>query len=223
MTYQTQHLAVGDPFGYQSHESIVRDCPEEIGDVGIDDPPPTGLHLPPDPTHSQMRRPFRAEPETNLGERRLENRLQNLTQRLLAHPVYDSGNTQRTLSGRSRFVDLHPTNRLRTIGPVRQPLMQHRKITPVILLEPVNTDPVHPTSASVLPHTLPCPRQITRIIDLTDQRVRLPHLHTFPCYLAHQRIVSGILAQRRLGHCLSNHQPDAVYSPDTPLASPYPP
>jgi hypothetical protein len=32
--------------------------------------------------------------------------------------------------------------------------------------------------------------------------VRLPHLHTFPHYLAHQRLVSRILARRRLGHCL---------------------
>jgi hypothetical protein len=33
--------------------------------------------------------------------------------------------------------------------------------------------------------------------------------------MAHHSIAPGILARRRLGHCLSNHQSDADYSPDT--------
>jgi len=93
--------------------------------------------------------------------------------------------------------------------------MQNREISPVVFREPVNTDPVHTTRASVFPHTLPCPRHITRIINLSDQQVRLPPLHTLPYYPAHQRPVSGILTRRHLGHCLSNHQSDADYSPDT--------
>jgi hypothetical protein len=93
LTNQTQHLAVGDSFPHEGHKSIMRDCPEEIGDVGIDDPSPTRLHLPPDPTHSHMRRPPRTKPEADLGERRFEHRLQNLAQRLLAHPVHHRRNT----------------------------------------------------------------------------------------------------------------------------------
>ena len=215
LTYQTQHLAVGDPFRHQRHESIMRDCPEEIGDVGIDDPSPAGLQLTPDPAHRQMRRTSRAKPETDLGERRLEDRLQHLAQRLLAHPVQDGGNAQRTLRRRSRLVDLHPTNRPGTVAAVPEPLLQHREVPPVVVLEPVDTDPVHPASASVLPHTLPGPRQVARVIHLSDQRVRLPRPHTCLCYPAGRRLVPGILARRRLGHCLSNHQSDADYSPNT--------
>jgi hypothetical protein len=70
----------------------MRDRPEEIGDIGINDPSPTRLHLTPDPAHSHMRRPLRAKPEANLGKRRFENRLQNLAQRLLAHPVHHRRN-----------------------------------------------------------------------------------------------------------------------------------
>jgi hypothetical protein len=47
----------------------MRDRPEEIGDIGIDDPSPTLLHLTPDPAHSHMRRPLRTKPEADLGER----------------------------------------------------------------------------------------------------------------------------------------------------------
>jgi hypothetical protein len=193
----------------------MRDRPEEIGDIGIDDPSPSGLQLTPDPAHSHMRRAPRAKPETDLGERRFEDRLQNLTQRLLAHPVHDSGNAQRALRRRSRLFDLYPTDRLGSVASVPEPLMQNREVSLVVSLKPVNTDPVHPASASVFPHTLPGPRQVARIISLTDQRVRLPHLLTLPCYLAHRSIAPGILARRRLGHCLSNHQSDADYSPDT--------
>jgi hypothetical protein len=93
----------------------------------------------------------------------------------------------------------------------------------VVLLEPVNADPVHPTRASVFSHTLPCPRQVTRIINLSDQRVFLPHLHTFPRYLISPTTIPSILGQRRLGHCLSNHQPVATYSLSIALSSPFPP
>jgi hypothetical protein len=54
----------------------------------------------------------------------------------------------------------------------------------VVSLEPVNTDPVHAASAPVVPHTLPGPRQVARVVNLSDQRVRLPsapaHLSLLP-------------------------------------------
>src|SRR5207248_1822798 len=78
--------------------------------------------------------------------------------------------------------------------------------------ESVNTDPIHTTSASVFSHALPRPHQIARVVNLSDQRVRLPRLHTFPSYLAHRCVIPSILVQRRLGHCLSNHQSDTAYS-----------
>ena len=108
----------------------------------------------------------------------------DLAQRLLAHPVNHSGYTQRTFTRRSRLVNFNPAYRLRAITPTRQPLLQNHEITAMLALEPVNTDPVHTTSTPVFPHTLPRPLQITRVMNLTDQRVRLPHLHTFPRYLA---------------------------------------
>jgi hypothetical protein len=41
----------------------------------------------------------------------------------------------------------------------------------MLTLEPINTDPVQTTSASVFLHPHPRPRQSARIIDLPDQRV----------------------------------------------------
>ena len=93
--------------------------------------------------------------------------------------------------------------------------MQNREITAVILPEPVNADPVHTTGTSILPNPLPCPPKIARVIDLPDQRVRLPHLHTLIHYLARHGAIPSILTRRRLGHCLGNHQSDAAYSLDT--------
>jgi hypothetical protein len=60
--------------------------------------------------------------------------------------------------------------------------------------KPINTDPIHTTSASVLLHPRPRPCHIARVINLPDQRVRLPHPHTFPHYLAHHNATPSILA-----------------------------
>ena len=73
-----------------------------------------------------------------------------------------------------------------------------------------------PPAPSILPNPLPCPPKIARVIVLPDQRVRLPHLHTLIHYLARHGAIPSILTQRRLGHCLGNHQSDAAYSLDSP-------
>src|SRR6266516_5013437 len=125
----------------------MRDRPEEIGDVAIDDPFPTSLQLTPDPAHSRMRRTPRAEPEAAPGERRLKDRLQDLPQRLLAHPVHDRRNAKRTLRRRPRLVDLHATHRPRTIPPVRQPLLQHREIPPVVDRKSTRLNSSHRTNS----------------------------------------------------------------------------
>jgi hypothetical protein len=170
-----------------------------------------------------MRRPLRPKAEADLGERRLENRFQNLPQCLLTHPINYRENAERTFSGRPWLFDLNPTHRQRAIPPVRQSLMQNREITAALLPEPVNADPVHTTGTAILPNPIPGPPKILRVIDLPDQRVRLPHLHTFIHYLAHHGAIPSILIQRRLGHCLGNHQSDAAYSPDITPDSPFPP
>ena len=93
----------------------------------------------------------------------------------------------------------------------------------MLALEPVNTDPVHTTSTPVFPHTLPRPLQITRVMNLTDQRVRLPHLHTFPRYPAHQNTIPAILSRAASVIASATISPAPPTHPASPLIPPFPP
>lgn len=48
--------------------------------------------------------------------------------------------------------------------------MQNHEVTPVLLPDPVNSNPVHSTGASVFLQPHPGPRQVTQVMDLSDQR-----------------------------------------------------
>ena len=54
----------------------------------------------------------------------LEDRFENQNCRHLRDPIFDHGNSERTLTGSAEFIDHHPAYSLRLIGPTFQLLRQ---------------------------------------------------------------------------------------------------
>ena len=71
--------------------------------------------------------------------------------------------------------------------------MQSVEVAIQVLLEPGDGHAIDAASALVLPHALPRPLQVPPVIDLADQRVRLPRLHRLLIYRAHRSDVTGLL------------------------------
>ena len=94
---QTQHSAIRHTLGHQRHELLVIHRPEEVLQVRIHDPLTPALHLPPDFPQRILGRSPSPISEVGFIEYRLEDRFQSVQQRLLAHPIINRRNSQRTI------------------------------------------------------------------------------------------------------------------------------
>ena len=81
----------------------------------------------------------------------------------------------------------------RPIATILQPPVQDVEVVLQVLIEPGDGHAIDAASALVLLHALPRKPQIPPVIDLADQRVRLPRSHGSLRYRAPLRDLSGLL------------------------------
>src|SRR5690606_34245884 len=115
-----------------------------------------GLQLLPDFAKGVVGRSPSPVSETGIIEHRLEDRLQSVQQRLLAHSVVDRWNAELAVLPRLACLrNALPPHRLRSIGTGTQFLVQLRKLLFEHLREIVNRLPVNASGAPVRFHALP--------------------------------------------------------------------
>jgi hypothetical protein len=157
---------------------------EEVRDVGVHYPTAVPLQLGPDAPHGHVRRASCSEPEAGVREGGFKDRLQDLQQCLLADPIHDGGNAKRALFRRSWLVDLDPFHGSRPVAALPELVVQYVEVVVSLLFEPVDGHAINAASALLPLHLPPRPREVARVIDLADQRVRLPCSHADPAYPA---------------------------------------
>src|SRR3954454_5019606 len=140
-----------------------------------------------------MRRSARAVAEARLPERRLKDRRKHLDERLLTHPIHDRRDAERALLGRPGLVDLDRFDGPWPITALLELPMQDVEVALQVLLEPGDGHAIDAASALVLLHTLPRKPQVPPVMDLADQRVRLPRPHGSLTYRASHRDLAGLL------------------------------
>src|SRR5207237_551131 len=91
---QTQHPAVGYSLGNEREQLRMIHRPEKVLQIGVYDPLPPALKLPPYFAHGVFRRSPSPISVVGFIEYRLEDRLQPIEHRLLAYPVVDRRDSQ---------------------------------------------------------------------------------------------------------------------------------
>src|SRR5215471_6384763 len=95
--------------------------PEKVSQIRVHDPLSPALNLLPHFAHGILRRSPSPISEVGFIQYRLEDRLQPVEQRLLAYPVVNRGDSQRTKLARlARLRDLYLPYRLRSVGVTLQ-------------------------------------------------------------------------------------------------------
>src|SRR5947209_11554693 len=123
---------------------------KEIFEVGVDDPLGSRTQLLPDLSHGILGRSPFAVSEAGIIEDRLEDRLQSVQERLLAYPVVDGRDAERTkLTRLAGFGDQLPSHRQGLIGVVLEFLMELIQLLVEHLLEIHQGLPIDATSPSV--------------------------------------------------------------------------
>src|SRR5215472_3227623 len=144
--------------------------PKEIFEICIYDPLPPAVNLLPDLAHGVLRRSPSPISEVGLIEYRLEDRLQPIEQRLLAYPVINSRDSQRSKLARlARLRDLHLPHRLRSVVILLQFALQSIQLLIELCSESFQTLPIHTSTAPVGLYRLPGHLQVLPLIHLVNQ------------------------------------------------------
>jgi hypothetical protein len=118
--YQPQHPLVRDPLGQPVHQDVMVDAVEEFLQVHVYHDPVAGLHVLLRLQHRAMRAAPRPEAVAVLAERRVDERLQHLQQRLLDQSVHGCGYPE-LASPAPRLWYAHAAHRLGPVAAVEQP------------------------------------------------------------------------------------------------------
>src|SRR5215469_6457109 len=130
--------------------------PKEIFEICIYDPLPPALNLPPDLAHGVLRRSPSPISEVGFIEFRLEDRLPPVEQRLLAYPVVNRGNSQRTkLIRLARLRDLYLPYRLRLVGVAFQLALQPIQLLIQLRGKLFQVLPIHASTTPIGLYLLP--------------------------------------------------------------------
>src|SRR3954447_17061138 len=148
--------------------------PEEIFEVGVDDPLGPRAQLLPDlPQGILGRSPF-AVSEAGVIEHRLEDRLQPVQQRLLAYLVINGRDAERAkLTRLAGFRDQLSSHRQGLIGVALEFLMESVQLLVEHLLEIPQGLPIDATGPSVALDPKPGILQIPSLVNLVHQRMDL--------------------------------------------------
>ncbi len=151
---QPQHGAVGN-LGFQSlHQSVVRDrvkIPFQVGIHYVDRAVLEELIHPPQGILAATSRP---ESVALLREVAFEDRLDDVDDRRLDHPVAHRGNAQGSRFGRARLGNRYPSNRLRSEPARFQGIREFPERVRESLLEVLDALVVHARGAVVLGNLL---------------------------------------------------------------------
>jgi len=171
LAQQLEHTAVRHPLGDQREQLLVVDFAEEVLDVGLEDELLALRERHPDLLQGVGGRPLGPEPERAGQEVGLEDWFEDDLRCLLAHPVGDSGDTQRAL-GPVGLGDLHPAHWCRAVDACTEgqgKLIEH-PMNPVVLHRRQG-QAIDPGSATVCSDPLPRLPQHVRSVDAVVQGV----------------------------------------------------
>ena len=122
---EAKRSAIGYSLSYQREKLLVIHGPEKVSEVCIDDPLRSTLDLFPDFAQRVFRRSPSPIAEAGIIEYRLEDRLQPIEQRLLAHAIIDRRYAEHSaLAGFVSLLDGVLSNRQRVISILFQLSMQ---------------------------------------------------------------------------------------------------
>ena len=155
---QAKDPAIRYPLGHECEQLVMIDRPEKVAQVAIDNPLAPRFQFLPDLAQGVVLRPPSSVSEAGIIEHRLEDGLQPIQQRLLAHPVVDRGNPELAMRPRlARLRDALLAHRLRSVDVLAQFLVQPAELLFTHLGKVVDGLPVDTPGAPVRPSRAPRP------------------------------------------------------------------
>jgi len=97
---ESEHPAIPDLARHSCHEQVVVDAVEELGQIKVHHPAAAASHMVTRRLHGLPRVASGSEAVARLAEAGLEDRLQDLQQRLLDQPIHHGGHGQSELHSR---------------------------------------------------------------------------------------------------------------------------
>src|SRR6266705_3299310 len=173
--HQPQHAAIRDSLSHRIQQRLVRNFIEELFDVHVHDVDVATPHLAVELAQGAERATPRPKPVTVRRELRLNDRLQDLPHRLLAHPISYRRNPQRPLPP-IRLGNQHPPHRLRSVGLRSELDAQRRQIRLQLLPKGFHRDAIHPGLPTIAAHRLIRGSQPPQVQHLPHETVELPPL-----------------------------------------------
>jgi site-specific DNA recombinase len=168
---QRQNAPVRHFLPDKGEKAVLRDRVEVALPIGIDDMDVAGFEQFIDPPQRVLTAPSGAKAVTVAGKVLLEDRFQDQPQRRLDHPVTDRGDAQRTLLPTSRFGNVVPADRLRSVGPGPQLLAQPPQVGVQITRVVRDADVIHPGGSPVGRHSREGQAERVFGVELVDQTV----------------------------------------------------
>src|SRR5690242_15077201 len=140
--------------------------PEKVFQIAVNNPLLSASNFFPHLTHGVFGRPPSSISEVGIIEYRLEDWFQPIEQRLLAYPVVNRRNSQRTKLARlSCLRNLHLPHRLRLIGFLLQLPLQSTQLLTELRRELFQGLPIHASTAPISPYTFPGDLQVLPLVN----------------------------------------------------------
>src|ERR1019366_9762799 len=163
------HAAVGYSLSHQREEFLMVRGPEEVSEIRIDDPLGPALYLFPHFAQGILRRSPSPISEASVVEYRLEDGLQPIEQRLLAHAViYRRYAEHSILAGFVPLRDRVLSHRQRLVGILFQLSLQPLQLLVQLRFKSLQGLPVYTSTAPVCLHLLPGHLQVLPLVHLVD-------------------------------------------------------
>jgi site-specific DNA recombinase len=175
---QLQHGAVGDLLLQSGHQAVVRNRVEVAFQVGVHDVNVAGLKQLFDPAQGVLASASRSESVAVFREVTLEDRLDDVHDRRLNHPIPHRGNAQGAGFGRSGLGDLDTSHGLRSIRAAAQHIGEFPNAVGKLSLEVLHRRMVYAGRAVVARHLLERRPQIPFGKHLVKQSEPLSSFHS---------------------------------------------
>jgi hypothetical protein len=202
---KTDDTAVCDPGTDAGYNNLVVNSVEEGGDICVDDVDEAIPCVPNCGCNSVVSLATWSEAETSIREKRIEDRSQDLIDRLLTHAVDYDGNTQRALLlGVRSLGDIDATDRMRYEAVFHELALQLSQMGFRIFFEGADSHPIESMGTLVGPDLAPSGPEVFPGVNFVDKRMGFKHRSPLACYAFATR-------QRGGGHVCCFDEPDSEW------------
>jgi hypothetical protein len=180
---KTNDAAVCDPDTDLGYHNLVVNLVEEGGDIRVNNEAETVLSVLNCGCDSVMGLATRSEAKATIRKERVEDRGQDLIDRLLTHAVDYDWNTQRALLfGVGRFRDVDSANQERFEAVFHELTLKLSQVSFCVFFEGADSHSIEAMGSFIGANLAPSGPEVFPVINFVDKRVSFKHRSPLACY-----------------------------------------